>query len=472
MALINRDTLAGLLAKPAGGGAQVFLLFGERYLCRNAAEQLEQVLLAERGGAVHAIDGDREDLAATLAKLRSFSLLPGRQIYRVTDTRLFLSRQVAKNLWDKAVKAHGEGRTEAAGRNLRAFAQSGGLDPATAGREFAAITSGEWQQCFGFAHPGGDLGWTAPYLAEAAAIKSEGGAAADPADQLAQALAKGLPSANVLILLAEDVDKRKKLFKLLKEEQTVIDLSVEGGSGAKAQKEQKSVLQDLVRRTLAEQGKTMAPALVDLLFERVGFQPVAVVMELRKVMTYIGDRLQISREDLDLLVARSRQEALFELTGALALGDREQTLTIGDRLQENGIHPLAVVAALRNFFRGLLLCRCLQEQPDIGFTAAMPAAAFQQQCLPRLKERSQWKKELGGHPFALYMQFKTASGFSLARLSRCLRLLLQAELRLKGSAIAAPTVLQHLLISLLPPPAAKEERPPVAALQNHLRALK
>jgi DNA polymerase-3 subunit delta len=252
------------------------------------------------------------------------------------------------------------------------------------------------------------------------------------------------------------VDKRKKLFKLLKEEQTILDVSVELGSGSKAQKVQKSVLQDLVRQTLAEQGKTLAPGLFERLVDRVGFHPVAVVMELRKVMAYIGDRRQITRDDLDLLVGRTRQEALFELTGAIAAGNLQQALAIGDRLQENGFHPLAVVATLRNFIRNLLVFRALQEQPEMGFQASMSPAVFQSTCLPRLKERTQWKKEVSGHPFALYMQFKTAASFSLPTLTGWLRLLLQAELRLKGSPIAADTILQHLILSLFSRPSIKE----------------
>jgi len=445
--LYTREHLPELLARAADNPSRVFLLFGERYLCQTATEQLEQALLGGAGGTVHPIDGDQEDSTATLAKLRSFSLLPGRQIYRVTDTRLFLSRQVAKTIWDRAVKAHADAKPDQAGRALRALLTSGGLDPRGPDNDLATMPPAEWQQCFGFARPDGDLSWTRSYLDGGGTATSA--APSDPGELLAAVLAAGVPPGNHLILLASEVDKRKKLFKLLKDEQTVIDLSVESGSGAKAQKEQRAVLQDLVRQTLAEEGKTMAPPLFDLLFERVGFHPVAVVMELRKVMAYLGERNQITRDDLDLLVGRTRQEALFELTGALSRRDLEQSLVIADRLQENGIHPLAVVATLRNFVRGLLLCRALLEQPEIRYQPAMTAAAFQQTCLPRLKERERWKKELGGHPFALYMQFKTAAGFPLPVLTAWLHLLLRAELRLKGSPMAAATILQHLLLSLL-----------------------
>lgn len=454
MPLHTRETLPELLTRAVTAPSQVYLLFGERYLCKNAAEQLEQTLL-KNGGTVHAIDGDREDINATLAKLRGFSLLPGRQVYRVTDTRLFHSKQVAKNIWERAAKAQAAGKPELANRNLRAFLASGGLRPPYAEGELVAMADAEWQHCFGFAKPGGDLSWTGPLLAQEAA-SGAGASDSDPAEMLGTVLKSGLPAANVLILLAEEVDKRKKLFKLLKDEQSILDCSVESGSSAKAQKEQKSVLLDLVKQTLAEQGKSLAPGLAERLFDRVGFHPVAVVMELRKLMAYVGERRQITGEDMDLLVGRTRQEALFELTGAIAEGNLQQALVIGQRLQDNGIHPLAVVATLRNFVRNLLLFRALLEQPEVGFQASMSPAAFQSSCLPRLKEREQWKKELGGHPFALYMQFKSAATFPLARLSGWMQLLLQAELRLKGSPLAAETVLQHLLLTMISPPPVKE----------------
>ena len=81
---------------------QVYLFFGERYLCKEAADMLERRLLGERSGAVNSIDGDQEDPGQTLARLMSFSLLPGRQVYRITDSRIFHSKTVSDALWTKA----------------------------------------------------------------------------------------------------------------------------------------------------------------------------------------------------------------------------------------------------------------------------------------------------------------------------------------------------------------------------------
>lgn len=457
MASFTRETLPALLEQLGRHTPRVILLFGERFLCRNAAEQIETILLRS-GGTTHHIDGDQEDVHATFSKLRSFSLLPGLQLYRVSDTRLFHSRQVAKTIWDRALKAHGEGRTEAAGRALRSLLEAGGLDASDTDSDLEGLAENEWQQCFGFTKPVGDLGWTRPCLMATMAVGAGGRntGSADPAEALAAALTAGTPACNVLMLLADEVDKRKKLFKLLKDEQVVVDLSVETGSGAKAQKIQKSVLVDLVRQTLAEQGKTMTPTLVDLLLERVGFHPVAVVMELRKLMLFLGERQSIGRDDLDVLVGRTRQEALFELTGALGSRQLEQALLIAERLQENGIHPLAIVATLRTHVRGLLICRAVQDRPGLGFHTAMTPASFQQQYLPMLKDLEPWSKEFAGHPYAVFQQYKTAAACSLSLLTHWMHLLLEAELRLKGSPVAPATVLQHLLFSMLVPQALKE----------------
>lgn len=445
MPLYTRDTLPALLRQAAHEFSQVVLIFGERYLARTAAGRIE-AMLVEQGATVHAVDGDQENASQTINRLRSFSLLPGKQVYRVSDTRLFHSRQVTKSIWERALRAHASDKAEQAARALRALLASAGLSPQEA--DPGAFSAVEWQNSFGFARPSGDLSWIRTCLAGVDTEVPKDGPA-DPAALLLAALEAGLPKSSMLILLCEEVDKRKKLFTYLKEHHTVVDLGVESGSSARAKKAQNAVLMDLIRSTLAERGKTLASGLAEVLLERVGFHPMALVMELSKVILFVGERKNITREDVDTMIGRTRQEALFELTAALGQRDLATALRLVGRLQENGIHALAVVAALRSYVRGLLLCRALQELPEIPFSSGMTAESFQRQCLPVVKERAPWKKEMSGHPFALYMQFKTASSFSLAELSGWLPLLLAAELRLKGSALESTDILHYLLLAML-----------------------
>jgi len=446
MPLYTRQTLPDLLKACSSAPANVYLFVGDRFLCRQAAERLSAALLAD-GGTEHALDGEEEDAASLAARLRSLSLFPGRQIYRVTDTRIFHSKKVAKGLWNKVTAAREAGDDRELQKKLAAFLTAAGLNPGKDEDNPAEFSPVEWKKTFAFAHPGGDLSWITPLLHEITPGRAASGA--DQDDLLLATLTHGVPANNILFLLAEEVDKRKKFYKYLKKEQVIVDLGVEQGASARAQKAQKSVLVELINQTLADMGKTMATGVMDQLLERVGFYPVAVVMETEKLCLAIGDRSRIEQADLEALVGRTRQDALFELTGALGKRQLGEALVLCGRLLDNGIHPLAIIATLRNFTRNLLLFRALQEQPGCGYTPSMPAQVFQQQCLPLFKENERWKNELKGHPYALYMQFKTAASFPLEKLCTWPGLILSAEMRLKGSPIEPETILQHLLHAML-----------------------
>lgn len=448
MALIGMQQLPGQLAglahAPPGGAV---LLFGEPYLCRQALHQIETALLAQ-GGTLHPIDGDEEDPRQTLARISSFSLLGGRQVYRVVNTRLLHSRTTGKALWERVLKARAAAQEDALRRALSAFVRAGDLPL----RQDALLgmSAAQWQKHFGFAAPGEDLGWTAAYLPEAE-TDDGGTVGADPGDQLVEVLTRGLPPGNVLLLVAEEVDRRKKLFKFLQEHATVIDCSVAEGSGAKARGEQEGVLRALLHQTLQEQGKKLPQDLVPTLLSRVGFHPVALVNEVRKLVLAAGERETISREDMEELLGRTRQDALYELHHAILQGQLDEALVLLQRLREQGVHPLAMLASLRNSLRSTLLFRALIEGGDPPFSPTMPFNNFQQQYLPALKKQGNWSKELAGHPFALFNQFREAGRHTLPRLCSWMALLLEAEYRLKGSAADEALVLHRLLCSMLAP---------------------
>lgn len=450
MAILVRDQLDSLVEKIRKKNiSQVYLLFGERYLCQQAAEKITRALLQD-GGNVHGIDGALEDFSATMGKITSYSLFPGKQVYRISDTRLFHSVKNTQSLWKKSVAAYRENNRPLAGSYLRAMLEASGLDADDPGNDPGNLSEARWKKLFGFARPREDLDWTEKLLhssADETGRKKE--AAADPPLLFEEKITAGLPGQNIVLLLTEDVDKRKRLFKLLADRFTVVDLSVESGSSSRAQKSQRSVLRQVLDETLAGYGKTMHPDVAELLFERVGFHPVAVAMEIEKLSLHAGARKQIEREDIDALTGRTRQEALFELTESLGKSDLERALLTTQRLYDNGIHPLAIIATIRNYLRTLLLFRALQEIPGIGYSRSMSPAHFQQHCLPRLKQHNRFHKELAGHPYAVYMQFKTAADFEPSTLKAWMSRVLLAEFRLKGSIIAPDLVLQHLIVGML-----------------------
>lgn len=405
-----------------------------------------KTLFPDENRAIHNIDGDNEDLSKTLARLLSYSLLPGSQIYRVTDSRIFHSKTVTPALWQKAVQSYQQNRTGPVKRNLHAMIQATGLKIDTQAT-LSEIQPTEWKKLFDFDKPGDDLSWADNLLYESRDLQKSG--QSNITDQYITAFEKGIPPANILILTAETVDKRQKLFNYIKKNGTIVDCTVAAGSSNAAQNEQKAILKEMMLTKLAEYEKKIAPQAVDLFFQRVGFHPVAVTMETEKLAHYVGSRNEITAADLNKMVARNKEDALYELTDALGKRQLGKTLSILDNLIDQGVHSLAVLATLRNYLRKLLVFKSMQLSTSPAWKRGMSAKEFQSKYLPDLKTQGEWPELLSGHPYALYMNFTKASEYSCSGLKHWLILLLQAEFRLKGSSLAQSLILEELFIHML-----------------------
>ncbi|MBU0480156.1 MAG: DNA polymerase III subunit delta [Proteobacteria bacterium] len=453
MSVYKRKELPGLFKKIASGETdRMYLLFGERYLCRQAVDELIGHILPDekaRQGALTLVEGDREDPGNTLNQMRTFSMFGGRRVIRVMDSRLLHSKIVAKDLWDKAVENFSRNDREGAYRYLAQVLEIGNVTP----DEFDGLTAAVWKSRFGFDRPQEEIGWAVEILSGSPVVpgtKTPSSSGKDITELYMQAFSEGLPAGNILILVTEAVDKRKKFYKYISEQGTVIDLSVETGSGKAAADGQNEVLREIVNRVMAENGKRIEPKTLELLLERVGFHPVAAALESEKLVLYAGDRNIVGLEDLNAVVGRTREEAIYELAEVFSDRNLGRTLLISERLQENGVHPLAIIASLRNHLKKMMLVRSMQELDNPGYKPGMSFPAFKDGYLDRLKKsRVEWPKELSGHPYGLYMTFKKAEKFSLALLTRSMSVLLDAEYNLKGSGLTGKIVLENMFFRLM-----------------------
>jgi len=404
MTVIKRLELPSFLAEPKQVAAcRLYLFFGERFLCRDVCDQVERALAAPVSGmaaTINRLDGDTEDPAKTLARLMTFSLLPGRQIYRVIDSGLFASSGKGKN------------------------------------REEGGDVDGQEQDSS---------------QVNTAVENKKSNNAKSLADMYAAALEKGFPGGHYLLLTCDNADKRQRLFAVIKKSTSAVavDCSVAAGSGAAAKNEQETVLRDVVAGRLAPLGKKIEPAALKLLFDRVGFHPTAVAVEVEKLALFCGDREKISRADIELLTGRTHEDAVFELTDALSKGELSRGLVILAHLQYDGVHALAILATMRNFFRKLLIFKALQEENDPLWHPGMNFQHFQANYLPALKERDRFLDQLQGHPYALFSGFAAAARYDISALQKNLAALLLTEYQLKGSVLPTGLVLDEMLVRMV-----------------------
>lgn len=437
-----------------GETAPVYFIFGDRYLCQEIADELVSRLLpesAQRAGSLKNIDGDQEEIGQTINMFRTYALFGGRQVLRVNDSRILSSKELAATLWQKAAKAHASQEPGRARRYLLQMLALTGLLPSDwENEEIASWPPGRWQEVFSFARPE-ERAWVQPLLLDQKEGPSVAETKKDAAEQLLAALETGVPRANILILVAEAADKRKKLFKYLEKHGVVIDLAVDTGSGSAARRDQETVLTEIVSKTLAGFGKKLEPRALAPFLERVGFQPLAAAMEAEKLALY-AEAETIRLGDVDAMVGRTREEALYALNEAFAGRDLGRSLVVMHRLRENGVYSLVIVAGLRNLLRKLLLVRTIIEQPSANYSRGISFPAFQKTFLPALKETLlPWPAQLNGHPFAVHKSFLQAERFAPAELKNTLSELLTAEYRLKGSGLPDQLVLEHFFFAALRP---------------------
>jgi len=463
MTVYKRRDIPEILKKTAQGETSPFyLIHGERYLCRNAADELLDVLLPttdytleQKTNRIHEIDGDQEDFSRTLNLLKTYSLFPGRQVVRVTDTKLFYAKGAAKTLWDKVCRAYHTKELSKAARYLAELLEVAGLSIAE-GRteEIATLSPPRWRDLFGFAKPVDNLDWLQEIIDQLQRTDDSNFQALEKstaaAERFTKAFTAGIPTTNLLILLAETVDKRNTFYKFIKDHGIVFDLSVASGSGKAARSDQEAIIKELIQKTLAEFDKKIAPRAQELLLERVGFHPVAVVRETEKLAIYTEDAPTITADDVNAIIGRTREEALYELTEAL-IGQRlDAALIVLDRLLGNNVHALAILATLRNHLKKMLLIRAALHVSQPLFEPGMSFAVFQKKYLPALKQgREDWTMFWAGHPYGLYLLFRQTARFDSTRLQNSLQELLAAEYRLKGSTIPARLILENLLFKLL-----------------------
>lgn len=276
------------------------------------------------------------------------------------------------------------------------------------------------------------------------------GSSQTEATALITAINEELPPGNILVLTAEKIDKRKKLYKEINKHGVIFDLSVASGSSKVARQQQDGVISNLINNTLTEMGKKAGPGVLGQILERVGFHPVAAVRETEKLALFCQDRDTVKVEDVAAIINRTREDAIYELNEAVTSKDLGGALLLAARLQDDGIHPLALVAGLRNLLRKLLFIRAIQELENPPYQNHISFPLFQKKYLAALKDSEHGKSPLlSGHPYSIFMTFRQAENFSLTALKGGLKDLLATEYRLKGSNIPAPLLLDGFFFKLM-----------------------
>ena len=170
---------------------------------------------------------------------------------------------------------------------------------------------------------------------------------------------------------------------------------------------------------------TLAPEAMKVLTSLANGQLRLLANEITKLATYVGPGGTITASTIQLLVPDSRETRVFDLTDALARGERGAALRLLHELLEDGQQPLMILAMVARQVRTLTQVKDLANQ---GKRAAEIAAA------------------VGMPPFLVEKTSTQAKRFSFAQHESALRACLDVDTALKRSRLA-PTLALDLLLT-------------------------
>lgn len=165
-------------------------------------------------------------------------------------------------------------------------------------------------------------------------------------DIIARYLGRPVDS-TVMIFVADDLDKRKKLTKALLTNSTVIEFPAVKDSEAKA----------WARLRLKELKTTADERVLSEIVRLVGTNLQMLSSELEKLASAALETGQITMELVDQLIDRSRELSNFDLGDQLVAGDRHRALETLHRLLEDEVQPVMLLGLIASNYHRLALAK-------------------------------------------------------------------------------------------------------------------
>jgi len=438
---VKRDLTAAIAAIKDGKGPPLLLLFGDDFQVQEAGKAILDLLVPEdqRGFNFERFDGRSTPWDQVELSLMTPPFFPGKKMVWVENAPYFFSREQKGELSEQVLQLWNEGKKEDAAKLLIDLLVVEGwsqdqwerLEAASAGPlvELLDIDGREARE-----EAGALLAYCKSRGMDLNRRKGAEG------HRLFELLDQSLPEWDFLLLSAPQVDRRTRLYKRFEETDAVLFLGLERDRSGKLSRDQ---LVDFFNQHLRQAAKTVEPQAREMILLRAGLDLRALRQELNKLVLFVGDRVSIRAQDVEMIFTDRGQGWIFDLTRAISGRDAVAALSELARLMAQGEHPLRLLATIASEVRRLIAARQLMEKELRGrWKRGMTYAQFQQSVL------GQGTPLLTRNPYADYMCFQRADDFSLSELHSHMESIYEADIYLKSTGNAPRLVMERMILGM------------------------
>lgn len=183
-----------------------------------------------------------------------------------------------------------------------------------------------------------------------------------------------------------------------------------------------------VRDTVRTQGRTIAQEAADYLVARVGTSLRDLNMEIQKVGIYLGERTDITIDDVNEIAGAGKAYTVFELQKAIGRRDVGAAMTICTRMMEAERVDMLIITMLTRYFTTLFrLCDVRGTTTDNGEIA----------------------RTVGIPPYFVGEYLDVLNRYHPLQIEQALSALASADASIKSSSTDPLTILQSMLVRIM-----------------------
>ncbi|MCR5791768.1 MAG: DNA polymerase III subunit delta [Lachnospiraceae bacterium] len=161
-----------------------------------------------------------------------------------------------------------------------------------------------------------------------------------------------MPETTCMIFVENEVDKRKKLFKVVKEIGVVAEVN----------NEDIAYLRKWIGALFVKNGKKVTQDTVNYLIEQVGCDMQLLANEAEKVICYAYEKEIVTAEDIDQVCCPQVVDQIFQMLDAVADQNQTKALRLYKDLITLRQRPASILYLLSRHFDKLLTLSDLQEK--------------------------------------------------------------------------------------------------------------
>jgi DNA polymerase-3 subunit delta len=237
-------------------------------------------------------------------------------------------------------------------------------------------------------------------------------------DALAAHLEQG-PPPSVLIVVADKLDKRRRLYGVLRKHGRVIACD----------RLRPHELPGWVRSRAASEGKTISRDAAELLVTLVGGGLRELSLEISKLASYAGSRRTITADDVHEVASHIAEATVFELMDAVGRRDGGRALALLGTVIGVGEPPVRILYMLEDQLRMLLRTQALVERH-------------------RTPSPAEIREALGTRAWLYTRYCEQVAAFGRIDAKRMLELLLETDAMIKTGSIPPRLAIETLIARL------------------------